>query len=186
MNDICNSTDKFEFILYADDTTLYISLTSRTDTSKLINPEIRKVSRWLSINKLSINTSKTKYILFHAKNKDLTKCIPTIIVQGNVVERAKDFNFLGVMFNENMSWKTHLDQLANKLAKRAGVLNRIKRIVPLRIMRTLYHSMAQSYLNFGILAWGFENSRINKIQKKLSEMWSVQNIMRTLILYLRH
>ena len=34
-------------------------------------------------------------------------------------------------------------------------------------MRTLYHSMAHSYLNLGILTWGFENSRINKIQKKL-------------------
>ena len=167
MNDICNSTNKFEFILYADDTTLYISFTSRTDTSELINPEIRKVSRWLSINKLSINSGKTKYILFHAKNKDLTRCIPTIIVQGNIVKRVQNFNFLGIVFNENMSWKTHLDKLSNKLSRTAGVLNRIKRTVPLHIMRTLYHSMAQSYLNLGILAWGFENLRINKIQKKL-------------------
>ena len=130
MNDICNSTDKFEFILYADDTTLYISFASRTDTSELINPEIRKVSRWLSINKLSINVSKTKYILFHAKNKDLTHCIPTIILQGNIIKRVKDFNFLGIIFNENMSWKPHLDKLVTKLAKTSGVLNRIKRIVP--------------------------------------------------------
>ena len=167
MNDICNSTDKFEFILYADDTTLYISFTSQTNTTNLINTEIEKINKWLAINKLSLNIGKTKYMLFHAMNKDLTNCIPDLVVNGNVINRVRDFNFLGIIFNENMSWKSHLDHLANKLAKTAGVLNRIKRIVPLRIMRTLYHSMAQSYLNLGIIAWGFDNSRIAKIQKKI-------------------
>ena len=66
-----------------------------------------------------------------------------------------------------MSWKTHLDKLGNKLSKTAGVLNRIKRIVPLNTMRTLYYSMVQSYLNYGVIAWGFECTRILKVQKKL-------------------
>ena len=79
-----------------------------------INLEIESVSKWLSINKLSLNIGKTKYILFHTMNKDLTNCIPDLVVNGNKIERVKDFNFLGIMFNQNMSWKTHLDKLGNK------------------------------------------------------------------------
>ena len=71
------------------------------------------------------------------------------------------------VFNHNMSWKTHLDKLGNRLSKTAGVLNRIKRLFPLNIMRTLYHSMVQSYLIYGIVAWGFESARISKVQKKI-------------------
>ena len=143
------------------------------------------MSKWLGINKLSLNIGKTKYILFHTLNKDVTKCIPNLVVNGKVIERVKDFNFLGIVFNQNMSWKSHLDKLGNKLAKTAGVLNRIKRIVPLHIMRTLYHRMAQSYINYGIVAWGFENSRINKVQKKIIRIALVLNIMPILNQYLR-
>ena len=167
MNDISCCTDKFEFILYADDTTLYATITIRSNNTESLNIEIDKVNLWLAINKLSLNVSKTKYMLFHALNKDLTQCIPNLIINGNIIERVSNFNFLGISFNENMSWKTHLNKLSNKLAKISGVLNRMKNILPTNIMRTLYHSMVHSHMNYGILAWGFECSRIVKIQKKL-------------------
>ena len=66
-----------------------------------------------------------------------------------------------------MSWRTHLTKLSNKLSKVSGILSRVKYILPVHIMRTLYFSMAHSHLNYGILAWGFECSRIFKIQKKI-------------------
>ena len=167
MNDISCCTDKFEFILYADDTTLYATITIRSNNTESLNIEIDKVNLWLAINKLSLNVSKTKYMLFHALNKDLTQCIPNLMINGNIIERVSNFNFLGISFNENMSWKTHLNKLSNKLSKISGVLNRMKNILPTNIMRTLYHSMVHSHMNYGILAWGFECSRIVKIQKKL-------------------
>ena len=167
MNDISSCTDNFKFILYADDTTLYTSITTQVNNAHSLNSDIDKVNCWLAINKLSLNVSKTKYMIFHALNKDLTRCIPTLVINGNIIERVRNFNFLGILFNENMSWKNHLNKLANKLAKISGVLNRVKRILPVNIMRTLYHSMVHSHMNYGILAWGFESSRIIKIQKKI-------------------
>ena len=41
-----------------------------------------------------------------SKNKDITNCIPTIVLQGNIVKGVQDFNVRGVIFNENMSWKS--------------------------------------------------------------------------------
>ena len=46
-------------------------------------------------------------------------------------------------------------------------MNRLKRFLPLHILRVLYCSMIQSNLNYSLLVWGFDLSRLQKIQKKI-------------------
>ena len=92
--------------------------------------------------------------------------VPDLTINGIPLERVQTLNFLGLLLNENMSWKPHIDILSNKLAKCAGVLNKLKRLLPIHILRTLYFSMAQSRMMYGILAWGFDYYRIEKLQKR--------------------
>ena len=65
----------FKFIMYADDTTLLSNLTSFGNNIKtkesLINAELSNVIECLNINKLSLNKSKSKYMIFHVPNKDI-------------------------------------------------------------------------------------------------------------------
>ena len=76
MNDMPQASSLFEFILYADDTTLFSALDNVLSldipaSSELINRELSHVREWLIRNRLSINiTEKTKYMLFHPKQKD--------------------------------------------------------------------------------------------------------------------
>ena len=78
MNDIHTVSDKFSFILYADDTTLIspicsFSHCSHNDmnyVSTMINLELTKISDWLAVNKLSLNAAKTKFMLFHNYQKN--------------------------------------------------------------------------------------------------------------------
>ena len=92
--------------------------------------------------------------------------IPDLKINEIPLERVKNFNFLGLQLNENMSWKPHIDLLSNKLAKCAGVLNKLKRVLPVYILRTLYFSMVQSRMIYCILTWGFDYYRIEKLQKR--------------------
>ena len=71
MNDIPNCTEEFDFILYADDTTLSNTIKIPALSQKNINNELAKVYDWLAINKLSLNVGKTKYVIFHAINKNI-------------------------------------------------------------------------------------------------------------------
>ena len=79
MNDISKASDKFHFILYADDTSLVEPLSSFTVTlpeninniSTAINSELKLISEWLALNKLSLNVKKTKMMLFHNRQKTL-------------------------------------------------------------------------------------------------------------------
>ena len=105
-------------------------------------------------------------------NKRIEGVIPNLEINGIPLERVQNFNFLGLVLNENMSWKPHIDLLANKLAKCAGVLNKLKRFLPIHILRTLYFSMVQSRLVYCILTWGFDCYRLEKLQKRFARIIS--------------
>ena len=94
MNDIHTISNNLNFILYADDTTLISPLCSFTyggyhdinRGSTLINSEITKISEWLSVNKLSLNANKTKFMIFHNYQKVMTESdIPQLEINNTPV-----------------------------------------------------------------------------------------------------
>ncbi len=70
-----------------------------------------------------------------------------------MIEQVTNFNFLGLILNENLSWKPHCDKISNNISKSIGVLNRLKHFLPEKIRIMLYDSMIVSHMNYCILAW---------------------------------
>ena len=67
----------------------------------------------------------------------------------------------------------HINILSNKISKYSGILNRLKHYLPLYIMRMLYCSLVNSHLSYGILVWGYECHRLEKIQKRIIRVITV-------------
>ena len=172
MNDIPNVSDEFKFLLFADDTGLFSTIeysipTHLSNVNETLNHELAEVCDWLTLNKLSLNVKKTKFIVFHPYQKDISGMVPQLTISSTKLEHVVEFKNLGVVFDEHMSWKPHTSILSNRLSKYAGILNKLKHYLPLSTMRTLYFSMVGSVLNYGILTWGFAHSRLTKIQKRV-------------------
>ena len=55
-------------LMYADDSTLYCNIDQDVN-EEVINVELAKLSEWLGANKLALNISKTKYMVFHTSNR---------------------------------------------------------------------------------------------------------------------
>ena len=66
INDLITVSDRLNFLMYADDTIIYFNLKDFDNLTKEtdINRELEKVNIWLKLNKLSLNTQKTKFMLF--------------------------------------------------------------------------------------------------------------------------
>ena len=92
-------------MMYADDTTLYCNLNENT-TEVEINRELFKISGWLSSNKLSLNTKKTKYMVFHTSQRLIEH--PLLIINNTEIERVSQFNFLGLIVSSNLKWHKHI------------------------------------------------------------------------------
>ena len=102
---------KFLHLYYADDTTLFSTVSNFTNTPNidpncLINEELFKINEWLEINKLSLNIGKTKFMLFHMHNKRVIALTPKII--NTIIEKVEDFNFLGLTLDTHVNWKKTL------------------------------------------------------------------------------
>ena len=175
MNDIHTVSDKFSFILYADDTTLISPLCSFSHcshndmnyVSTMINLELTKISDWLAVNKLLLNAAKTKFMPFHNYQKIINEDdIPHLTINDTVIERVTEFNFLGLTINEFMNWNSHSSKISNKISRTLGVMNRLKRYLPFSALKLMYSSLILSHLQFAITSWGFEWERLSKLQKR--------------------
>ena len=135
INDLPMVSDVFNMLMYADDTTLYCNIDQNV-SEEVINNELSKVSQWLAANKLSINVTKTKYMVFHLHKKVVT--YPDLQLNGNKIERVTQFNFLGLILQSNLSWNKHVNHISLKVSKTIGILYRLKSVCPLKVLLTLY------------------------------------------------
>ena len=141
----------FSMLMNADDTTLYCNIDQHVNEND-INVELAKLSEWLGANKLALNISKTKFMVFHTSNKAV-KC-PNLKINNTDIEHVFEFNFLGVIFNSHMNWNTHINYIATKISTIVGILYRLKDIYPQSVLLTLYNSLILPHFHYCLLLWG--------------------------------
>ena len=73
INDIPNVSNVFNFLMYADDTTLYCCLEDIDHVNKqaVVNQELHQIHNWFIANGLKLNTNKSKYMIFSKPNKNI-------------------------------------------------------------------------------------------------------------------
>ena len=103
-------------LMYADDTTLYWIIDQHVNEDN-INAELAKLSEWFEANKLGLNISKTKFMVFHTSDKAVK--YPNLKINNIDVF---EFNFLGDIFNLHMNWNTHINYIATKISRTVGIL----------------------------------------------------------------
>ena len=171
INDLYLASPKFESILYADDTTLIsslctfnYSLSSNNDVSNNINLELNKVHDWLVANKLSLNIPKTKFMVF-SFSQSRTEINLNLKLDNTDIERTSEFNFLGLIVNENLNWNAHIHKIENKLARVVGIFKRLHSSLPPDALLLIYNALFLPHINYSILAWGLSCKRISTLQK---------------------
>ncbi len=101
-------------------------------------------------------------MIFHTPQKRVKPL--GLKIENNIVERVYEFNFLGLIMNENLNWKSHVNKIANKMSKGMVILNKLKHFLLLNAKVLIYNSLILSHLNFCILTWGYQCDRIVKLQ----------------------
>ena len=166
INDIVKSSSKLSFLMYADDTTIYFNLEDfpALNREQEINKELEKLNLWFKLNKLTLNVDKTKCMFFHKR-----RAVPSINLSMNniPIDIVPHFNYLGIILDKHLSWKTLITMVTGKLSKISGILNRLKYIYPTHILLTIYKSLFVPHINYGSLVWGQNFNSISKLQKKV-------------------
>ena len=169
INDLCNVSKVLDFILFADDTNIFFSHRNEDYLQNTLNVELDNVTNWCQANRLSINIKKSKFMIFKPRQKKQNLDI-SITLTSHAIERVKDIVFLGVISDENLTWKPHIAHVSRKISKSIGVIYKSSFCLSPSSLRTLYFSLIYPYLVYCISVWGSTySSNLNRIfilQKK--------------------
>ena len=164
-------------LLFADDTTFQINGPDPSVLFETVNAELQKAAKWFQSNRLTLNVSKTKFILFRKKGMMVDFRNLKLQIGNEIVERigsdctTKSFKLVGLHLDEYLSWDHHINYVHGKLASGSYGINASKNLLPQQIRLNLYNSLFRSHLEFGILAWGgIPSSKLKGIcnlQKKM-------------------
>ena len=153
-----NSLNNFHF---ADDTTALCKGRNLAELSLYVNKEVQRLGVWLRANKLAINASKTKVMIFHPKGKIIEDVNfvfnnndpdpirpddPSLIYP---IERIHNFSkphpaykILGVFLDENLTFDYHISKLTRSISKSLNSLKCAKNVLSSNILKSLYCSLS--------------------------------------------
>ena len=140
INDIPNASNIFNFLMYADDTTLYCCLEDINHVNKqaILNQELDQIHNWLIANGLKLNTNKSKYMVFAKPNRNIP--IIELHIDTANIDKVQNFNFLGLHVSSDITWNLHMDEVSKKISRITGILKKLQLIVPKNILLTIYHT----------------------------------------------
>ena len=90
----------------------------------------------------------------------------TFSINGKQLENVNFFKFLGIMFDEHLTWKNYITMITNKLSKVIGILNRLKFFYPQQALLSIYNALFLSHLTYGLRLWGNQVEQVSKLQKQ--------------------
>ena len=102
--------------------------------------------------------------MFFHKRRPITPL--QFLMNNRAIDVVENFNYLGIILDANMSWKSHIAMVRNKLSRINGILHRLKYLYPQNILVTIYKSLFIPHINYGSLLWGQVGESLDTIQKK--------------------
>ena len=118
-----------------------------------MNTELEKVNMWLKANKLTINSKKTHYVMFHrTRIKHNTNF--KILINNNKVDQINNTKFLGLIIDSKLIWAAHILYIKSKISKSIGILLKIRKFLQNNTMRNIYFTCIYPYLIDCIEVWG--------------------------------
>ena len=122
VNDLANVVCNCSILMYADDTVLFFANPDISVIQEKLNDDLSLMGTWLRDNCLFLNTSKTESMVFGTHARLARVCEFNITINGCPIKRVTKFRYLGILFDECITWKTHVQSILSKAGKRVGML----------------------------------------------------------------
>ena len=160
INDITNASEDGHFVLFADDTNIFVVGETEEEVYLKANQVLTAVHDYMIKNQLHINMTKSVYM--HFRPSRYSSCARArefgsekhIKLAGHTLLKVNRVKFLGVIIDDELSWESHIDHLKEKLNLSINIIKRIMKFIPKSEYHKLYDSLFKSHLSYCISCWG--------------------------------
>ena len=112
----------------------------------MLNEELNRLYTWFIANRLSLDANKCNYMIFTSKNRSLINSYFNVRIYNISVPNVISTKFLGVLIDQDLTWKLHINNIISKLASYLGVCYRHSMFVPSEVLRLLYYAFIYPHL----------------------------------------
>ena len=168
VNDLPLSISKMTVSMYADDTALYVRNKNINELAKIVNNELANVREWLIRNKLSLNISKTEFMVIGSRQRLATIKENTIKVQINGIDikQVNRCKHLGIIVDECLTWHEQVGNIRKKILPGLYMLKKCKGILPSKTLSLVFKSIVSPHMDYCDVIWSnCSDNDIDIIQK---------------------
>ena len=168
--------------MFADDTQIATSSDDIKVITETLNRDLNNVANWLSANKLTLNNSKTEYMIIGSKKRlSQVTADPAISVGNLEIKRVEMTKSLGLMIDESLDWTAQVEHISKKVTSGLAILRRLRDTVEFNTLITIYQSIIQPYFDYCAQVWGCLGKTLNKLKVPNLEKRRMQQL--SIIMY---
>ena len=162
------STTPISYHLYADDTQMYISFHSSDAAISLstLSTVLDSVHLWLTSNRLSVNPSKTEYLIIGTPQQRSKLTASSILFQGNILKPSDSTRNLGIIFDKDLSLKQHVSSICKSSYYQIRQIRQVRSSLDKNSAIVLANSLVSSKLDYcNSLFYGLPAVTLDRLQK---------------------
>ena len=135
--------------LYADDTILYTADSNVEHACERNQISVDTLLKWCTLNRLSVNTKKTKHMLVESNVANLCATPPKIRIANDCLENVSVYNYLGVLIDNVLAFRQFVDDKYNKVNFKVYQLKRIRPYITGEIACQIYKQTILPLMDYG-------------------------------------
>ena len=165
INDVTQVIKHSSYFLYADDLALVVSGKDPARVQALLQEDLTAVEKWCMKNKLTVNANKTMVMWSYSSRSVPDLSNAALILNGKDLKVVKEFNYLGILLDTNMSLRPQLKKQINLMRRRLAQLRRLRRNTDKETALLTYKQMIRPIVDYcGFLSEGGPVWAVNKLQ----------------------
>ena len=148
VNDLPRVVEHCSINLYADDTTIYCSAKDPSIIRDRLGSDLACVAKWIEDNGLKINVSKTQLLVLSPPRRQEHAKTIKLCLKGEEIVQQEKVKYLGVIVDNKLNWKPHIQNLRRKCLAGLAFLRRYGTHLPVNSRKLLYQSFILSQLDY--------------------------------------
>lgn len=124
---------------------------------------MNKIHQWLTMNKLTLNVSKTSCLFFPASRNLHPSWEPHIYLGQCRLNFPPVVKYLGIYLDNKLKFKHHIFTLASKLRHWIGIFRKISHLMTINAKYTLYYAMFYPNVLYGIELYGSTSKALTDV-----------------------
>ena len=137
---------------FAHDTALSITDNTPEELKLRTNSELARISEWMLCNTLALNTSATNAIFITPYLRKANLPI-YFTLNDTIIHPSSTARYLGVLLDDKLKFDARLTFLESNLSQSVGIISRLSRYLPTKILLTLYYSLVHTHLLYALPIW---------------------------------